>query len=139
MKTELKGTEVKSHRKRKWMYICLFVLLLTLSGLIYFHYFFVFGAGVKSGELNYVVYKGYIFKTYEGKLIQAGYNNSSSRDASTVIQSNQFEFSVADKAIADSLMLYGGREVDLYYKEYKSAIPWRGYSKYVVDKIIAVK
>ena len=30
-----------------------------------------FGEGVKSGELNYVVYKGLVFKTYEGKLIQS--------------------------------------------------------------------
>ena len=124
---------------KKWILISLTILLLVFSGFVYFRYFFVFGTGVKSGQLNYVVYKGYVFKTYEGKLIQAGYNNSNSRDASTLIQSNQFEFSVADKAVADSLMLYGGREVDLSYKEYKAAIPWRGYSRFVVDKIIAVK
>ena len=38
-------------------------------------FYFVFGSGVKAGEMNFFVYKGYIFKTYEGRLIQAGYNS----------------------------------------------------------------
>ena len=37
---------------------------------IFFKFYFVFGEGVKAGELNYLVRKGYIFKTYEGKMIQ---------------------------------------------------------------------
>lgn len=39
---------------------------------IFFRFFFVFGEGVKAGDLNQVMYKGYIFKTYEGRLIQSG-------------------------------------------------------------------
>lgn len=31
---------------------------------IYFKFYFVFGEGVKTGELNYFVNKGFIFKTY---------------------------------------------------------------------------
>ena len=55
----------------------------------------MFGEGVKSGELNYVVKKGYIFKTYEGKLIQSGFR---SRTPGTV-QSYEFEFSVGDRRL----------------------------------------
>jgi len=142
METVLKETssQGKSSKLKKWLSGSLIILVLVLGGFVYFHYFFVFGTGVKSGQLNYVVHKGYIFKTYEGKLIQAGFNNSNSRDAnSTIVQSNQFEFSISKKAVADSLMLLGGREVDLGYIEYKNAVPWRGNSKYVVDRIVAVK
>ena len=77
-----------------------------------------------------------IYKTYEGKVIQAGFTG---RNNTTSIQSYEFEFSITDKDIADSLMRCGGREVELHYKEYLGALPWRGMQKYIVDDIIAVK
>lgn len=112
------------------------VLLLVCAGWFWFEFYFMFGEGVKAGELNYVVHKGYIFKTYEGRLIQAGYN---SKNSTATIQSNEFKFSVEDEAIADSLMHCTGRQVELHYKEYRKAIPWRGMSEFVVDKIISVR
>lgn len=105
-----------------------------------FKFYFVFGEGVKAGELNRVVYKGYIFKTYEGYIIQSGFtSNGTNRSKSGVINSNEFSFSVTDKEIADSLMYHcGGHQVELHYKEYKGALPWRGKEKFIVDKIVAV-
>ncbi|MBR2962529.1 MAG: hypothetical protein IKC42_05855, partial [Alistipes sp.] len=79
--------------------------IIGASIFVYFRYYFVFGEGVKTGELNYVVRKGLIFKTYEGKLIQAGLR---SRAAGTV-QSYEFEFSVEKKSVAEQLMLQGGK------------------------------
>lgn len=111
------------------------MLLVALSVFFYFRFWFVFGEGVKSGELNYVVYKGLIFKTYEGKMIQSGIR---SRTAGT-IQSYEFEFSVEDEVLARELMLLGGRTLELHYKEYFGALPWRGFTKFVVDSIIAVR
>lgn len=111
------------------------VVLLVVAALIfgYFRFYFVFGEGVKSGELNYVVYKGLLFKTYEGKLIQSGFR---SKTAGT-IQSYEFEFSVEDPELAKRLMLQSGRTLELHYKEYFGALPWRGFTKFVVDSIIS--
>ena len=39
------------------------ILALALAGFIFFKFYFVFGEGGKAGELNFVVYKGYVFKT----------------------------------------------------------------------------
>jgi hypothetical protein len=97
-------------------------------------FYYPFGEGVKTGELNYVVHKGIIFKTYEGKLIQSGFRTTQASG----ISSNEFEFSVADKAVADSLMRMGGNVVELHYTEYFGRLPWRGYSKFIVDKILSV-
>jgi hypothetical protein len=97
-------------------------------------YYFVFGEGVKAGELNYVVKKGYIFKTYEGKLIQNGLRSK----APGTIQSYEFEFSISDEAVAQKLMLNSGKNVELHYKEYIGAVPWRGYSEFIVDSIVAI-
>lgn len=112
------------------------IAAVALAAFVYFKFYFVFGEGVKAGNLNFVVYKGYVFKTYEGKIIQAGFTG---RNNTTSIQSYEFEFSITDENIADSLMMCGGRDVELHYKEYLGALPWRGMQKYVVDGIIAVK
>ncbi|HZJ80322.1 MAG TPA: hypothetical protein VFC69_07085 [Dysgonamonadaceae bacterium] len=127
---EYKAPKRKSKVKR---YIVLF-LIVALGLFVFVRYYFVFGTGVKSGELNYLVYKGVVFKTYEGKLIQTGFR----ADKPEGFQSNQFEFSVADKQIAQELMLASGKNVQLHYKEYFAAIPWRGFTKFIVDSIITV-
>ena len=120
---------------RKFFRIFLLLLILTLGIFIYVKYYFVLGEGVKSGELNYCVKKGYIFKTYEGKLIQSGIRSLSPN----TIQSYYFEFSVVNEKVAKTLMANSGKVFDLYYKEYNGALPWRGFKKYVVDSIVAMK
>lgn len=125
--------------KAKIIGIISLIIILALAGVIYFQYFFVFGEGVKAGELNYMVHKGYIFKTYEGKLIQSGFKGQSANGVATGIQSYEFQFSVTDKAVADSLMRCSGKQVELHYKEYINPLVWRGVSEFVVDSIIAVK
>lgn len=116
----------------RWIVLISIALLVFI---IWWKYYFVFGEGVKSGELNYLVKKGNIFKTYEGKLIQSGLRSK----APGSIQSYEFEFSVVDDSIANKLMNNSGSYFDLHYKEYKGTVPWRGYSKYVVDKIISMQ
>ena len=111
--------------------VCILILLIF----IYYRFYFVFGEGVKAGELNYIVKKGYVFKTYEGKLIQTGLRSKQTGS----IQSNEFEFSVADKDVADKMMLNSGKTFELHYKEYKGTLPWRGFSVYVVDSIIMMR
>ncbi|HSB94615.1 MAG TPA: hypothetical protein VLC28_15940 [Flavitalea sp.] len=120
---------------RRFLGILTIIILLIAIGVFYWRYYWVFGEGVKAGELNYVVKKGYIFKTFEGKMIQTGFR---SRTAGSV-QSYEFEFSVDKDQIANQLMLSSGKEVELHYKEYLGALPWRGYTNFVVDSIIAIR
>lgn len=121
--------------KAKWITGSVIVLLLGLSIFFYVRFYFVFGEGVKSGQLNYIVRKGYIFKTYEGRLIQAGFKGSQG----ATVQSYEFTFSVEDEKVAKELELLSGKELDLHYKEYLAPIPWRGMSVYVVDSIVPIK
>ncbi len=120
-------------RKIYWIIIGVIGLAFTLF--IFFRFYYVFGEGVKSGELNYLVKKGNVFKTYEGKLIQSGLRPGTSGS----IQSYEFEFSVTNDKIAETLMRNSGKVLDLHYKEYHSTLPWRGFSKYIVDSIYAMK
>ena len=138
-KSIIKGNEKSSvmTTKKKIISITGAIFALALALFIYFKFYFVFGEGVKAGELNFVVYKGYVFKTYEGRAIQAGFAKNKGTATQTV-QSYEFDFSITDQAIADSLMRCGGRTVELHYKEYLGTLPWRGVSKYVVDGIVSV-
>lgn len=125
----------KKRKSRKVLRRILGILLLALAIFVYVRFYYVFGTGVKSGELNYLVHKGMVFKTYEGKLIQSGFR----ADKPGGLQSNQFDFSVVDEEIAKELMLSGGKNVQLHYKEYFGALPWRGYTKFIVDSIVAIE
>jgi len=120
---------------RKFATRILIFLFIALAIFIYVKFFYVFGEGSKAGELNFFVKKGYIFKTYEGRVIQTGYKSK----VPGSIQSNEFEFSVVDEKVAQQLMSNSGAFMELHYKEYLGALPWRGMSKYVVDSIISIQ
>lgn len=120
---------------KKFWVVLLSVAVVALALFVYFRFYFVFGEGVKSGELNYVVYKGVLFKTYEGKLIQSGIRSKTAGS----IQSYEFEFSVDEEELARELMLQSGRTLELHYREYFGALPWRGFTKFVVDSIVSVR
>jgi hypothetical protein len=119
----------------KFISISILLILLVGSGVFFWRYYYVFGEGVKAGELNFMVRKGVVFKTYEGRLIQTGYKSV----VPGSVQSNEFDFSVTNQKIAETLMVSGGKLVELHYKEYFGDIPWRGNSKYIVDSIINIK
>lgn len=119
---------------KKFLKIGIPVLIIILAIVIWWRYYFVFGEGVKAGNLNFVVKKGYVFKTWEGRIIQEGFKTPNPNQ----MQSNEFEFSVAEDSIAQILERYSGKFVELRYKEYLNAIPWRGNSNFVVTEILEV-
>jgi len=126
-------------KKGKIIGIISAVIILALAAFVFFRFYFVFGDGVKAGELNQFTLKGYVFKTYEGRIIQAGFKgaiNGSMTD--TGLGSYVFDFSCDNEAVADSLMRCSGKIVEVHYKEYLGALPWRGMQKHIVDRIISV-
>ena len=131
------GTDTENTPRKKgtgWRRFKRIAALTVLAGFALFfviHYYYPFGEGVKTGQLNFVVRKGILFKTYEGRLIQSGF-----RSEGGSLQSNEFNFSISNAAVADTLMHAGGQVVELHYKEYFGTLPWRGYSKYIVDRIV---
>jgi len=116
-----------------------FIILLVLAVLCYYRYYFVFGDGTKAGTMNYFVHKGFMFKTYEGRLIQTGIKTQAVGGVQGNIQSNEFTFSVTNQKVADKLTQNAGAYLELHYKEYLHTLPWRGVSVFVVDSILAVK
>lgn len=108
------------------------LVLAALAGFLYFKFWWVFSDGTKTGELNSLTYTGYFFKTYEGEMILTGYG---SKNSAGTVQSKTFKFSVENKEVAQKLTEMTGLRVTVHFKEYKGALPWRGYERAIVDRV----
>ena len=110
------------------------VIIILLGAIMWWRFYFVFGEGVRAGNLNFFVKKGYVFKTWEGRLIQVGFKTP----VPGAMQSNEFEFSVANDSIGGILERASGKFIEVRYKEYLHSLPWRGMSHYVVYDVLKV-
>ena len=116
--------------KKIFTYIII-IIIVGLGIFFYSHFYWEFGSGTKAGTLNTFMRKGYMFKTYEGKIIQSGFKAN--------VQSNEFNFSVTKESVAKTLLNNAGREVEVHYVEYFGALPWRGMERYIVDSVYQVR
>ena len=132
--SDISSPETQAPKKFRWGWLVwlLLIILLAGSGIFYFKFLWVFSDGTKTGELNSLTYTGYIWKTYEGEIILTGYG---SKNSAGTVQSKNFKFSVKDPEVALQLSKMTGYRVTVHYKEYKGALPWRGYEKAVVDYV----
>lgn len=119
---------------KKYLKIAILLIVVIGTVLFWWRFYFAFGEGVKAGNLNFMVRKGYVFKTWEGRLIQDGFKTP----APGAMQSNEFEFSVANDSIATILERCSGKLVEVRYKEYLHSLPWRGMSNYIVTEVLSI-
>ena len=124
-------------RKTKIITILSLVVVLALTLFIYFRFCFVYSSGVNAGDINYFQRQGVVFKTYEGKMIQSGFK--ATEKGTNGLRSNEFKFSVTDKAVADTLMRCSGKRVELRWKRYFGTLPWRGQSQYIATEVLSVE
>jgi hypothetical protein len=119
---------------KKIVSLAILVVIIAIAVVFWWRYYFVFGEGVKAGTVNFIVKKGYVFKTFEGRLIQSGIKTTTPG----ALQSNEFDFSVTNDSIAAILERCSGKEVELRYKEHLHPIAWRGMSNYIVFEILSI-
>ncbi len=108
------------------------IAVIALAGFIFFKFCFVYSEGVNEGDINYFQKEGFVFKTYEGKMIQTGLKNTKVQGS---IQSNEFKFSVVDERVAQKLNEGTNTGVKLHWKRYLGTLPWRGNSQFIVDSV----
>ncbi|OSZ78509.1 hypothetical protein CAP35_09730 [Chitinophagaceae bacterium IBVUCB1] len=128
---------------RKVTFISILVILLFVTGYVYWFYYNPYSEGSREGVLQKFSRKGNVFKTHEGEMIQLGFGQRGA-----AINSQYYYFSVDDPKVADSLQHCLGKIVRLHYVQYRKNLPWRGenYNKqnaekgqYVVDRIEKVE
>jgi hypothetical protein len=121
---------------RKFTIIASLIIIFGLFVFFYWRFYFPFtDNGSKDGFLNKIEHKGYVFKTWEGTLMQVGLKSANPGS----MQSPTFEFSVTDENLARTLQTNSGKYFNLRYKEYFGTLPWRGHTKYIVDSIISMR
>lgn len=111
------------------------ILVVALAIFLYVKFFFVYSTGMNEGDINYFQREGFIFKTYEGKMIQTGY---SSKNTQATIQSNEFKFSVEDEQVAQQIDNTSNHQIKLHWRRYLGSLPWRGNSQYIVDSVVVM-
>ena len=77
-----------------------------------------------------------MFKTYEGEMNLGGVSNAAN---GSLMMNYMWDFLVADKSVADSLLKLEGRDIRVHYKQKIAKLSWRGDTKYIVDKVLEVR
>jgi hypothetical protein len=117
-----------SKRILKWT---AFIVLILLTGFIYWKYFYTYSEGYRAGMLQKFSSKGTIFKTYEGEMILSSI--SSSRDVA--LASEKFYFTLTNKSLVRNFDTLQGENVIVHYRQKNGILFWRGDSDYLVDSI----
>ena len=127
----IKNSKRKMPGYKKILYSIFFCLIIGLSIVGYWKYYFTFSEGYRTGLIQKLSYKGIFFKTYEGELVLSSLVSSNN----IALASEKFYFSVPSDSIANLLQNYEGKQVKLHYVQKNHSICWRGDSEYVVDGI----
>ncbi len=112
------------------------ILIVFLVIFFVARYSFTYSEGNRAGRLIKFSRQGFMFKTYEGEMNLGGVSNAAN---GSLMMNYMWDFSVDDKAVADSLLKLEGRDIRVHYKQKIAKLPWRGDTKYVVDKVLEVR
>lgn len=119
----------------KKLLITLLILIVVGIALTFFVFNYSYSDGNRAGVIIKFSRKGFLMKTYEGELNIGGMGN-----IPNTAQTNEiWNFSVRDKAMADTIMHLQGRKVSVHYHEVVKAMPWQGETNYFVDGIEVIK
>jgi hypothetical protein len=119
-------------------YVLPIVGILFVFMVIFFiaRYSYTYSEGNRAGRLIKFSKQGIMFKTYEGEMNLGGVTNAANN---SMMMNYMWDFSVTDQSVADSLLKLEGKEISVHYKEKMAKLPWRGDTKYMVDKIVEVR
>jgi len=99
-------------------------------------YSFTYSEGNRAGRLIKFSKQGFMFKTYEGEMNLGGVSNAAN---GSMMMNYMWDFSVENDVVADTLLKLEGRDIRVHYKEKLAKLPWRGDTKYIVDKVLEVR
>lgn len=113
----------------------LIIALLLGLGVLAYMYWGVYERGVWAGKVLSVSEKGVIFKTFEGKISMESFG--ALKGTSPIAETRDFSVeSSAEQVIKDlqDVALQGDR-VNLHFVKRYMTFPWRGDTKYFVEKV----
>lgn len=113
----------------------LLILTILLIGIFAFFYWGKYESGIMAGKVLRISEKGFIFKTYEGKLNLETFG--ALKGTSPIAESFDFSVEGSDTAVINQLeqVSLTGERVNLYFIKRYMTFPWRGESKYFVTQV----
>jgi len=118
--------------------IVMFGVILSLI-ILTFLYWGVFERGVMAGKVLRISEKGFVFKTFEGKLSLESFG--ALKGVSPVAETFDFSVESSEEAVIEQLneVALSGERVNLHFKKRFMAFPWRGDTKYFVTQVERTK
>ncbi|MEI7978737.1 MAG: hypothetical protein WCI53_07815 [Bacteroidota bacterium] len=107
------------------------ILLITFS----FFYWGVYENGLMAGKVLRISKKGFVFKTYEGKLNLETFG--ALKGVSPIAESFDFSVEASEVEIIKQLedVSLSGERINLYFTKRYMVFPWRGETKYFATKL----
>ena len=126
--------ERRSKKKRIAIFVGSLILLLLIILFVNIRYFKVYQESTTKGRVADIALRGTVFQTYEGVIMQYDIK------AQDMFETKEFKFSVTEDSIYNKLveLKQNPTPVMLKYKEYRTSVPWRGETKYLVYDIDTV-
>lgn len=116
---------------KKYIVWIVVILLIFLSSLVYWRFYFTYSVGYRAGLLQKFSYRGNLFKTWEGEMILS----SVETNKNVPIASEKFFFSVDIPIVVEKLKLYEGHMIVVRYRQKHGTLWWRGESQYLIDSV----
>ncbi|WP_367913653.1 hypothetical protein [Leadbetterella sp. DM7] len=112
--------------------IFLFIIFLVFLGVLWFVSTGYYSSGDRAGTISKFSERGYIFKTYEGQLMEGGYSGETGS-----LSPRYWDFSTKEDSVVAKLRqaLSTGERVTLIYQEKFVKFPWNGDTKYIVTDV----
>jgi len=118
--------------------LLIIALLLGIATLC-FLYWGVYEEGVMAGKVLRVTEKGMLFKTHEGKISLDSFG--ALKGVSPIYETFDFSIEGDQTEVLQKLqeVSLSGERVNLYFVKRYMAFPWRGDTKYFVEKVERTK
>lgn len=113
----------------------LLVALLVGLVVIAFLYWGVYERGVMAGKVLRITEKGVLFKTYEGKLNLESFG--ALKGTSPIAETFDFSVEIKQQEVIKDLqeVALSGERVNLHFVKRYITFPWRGDTKYFIEKV----
>lgn len=112
--------------------IFLFILFLALLGVLWFVSTGYYSSGNRAGTISKFSERGYVFKTYEGQLMEGGYSGETGS-----LSPRYWDFSTKEDSVVKKIekALATGERITLVYQEKFVKFPWNGDTEYIVTDV----
>ncbi len=119
----------------KWVKRLLLIALVLGLGVLAFAYYGVYEKGTMAGKVLRITEKGVLFKTYEGKISLESFG--ALKGVSPVAETFDFSIEGNQTEVIKQLeeVALSGERVNLHFVKRYVRFPWRGETKYFVEKV----